>query len=92
MPRPVATGVAADTPDVSRYVARTESENEFLRGQITVKDVQIKDLTERARDTNHLIAGLPKMLTPLLGRSGEFRPDGGLQPDDDRKSSPASSS
>lgn len=30
--------------------------------------MQIKDLTERARETNHLIAGLQKMLTPLLGR------------------------
>jgi Phage integrase, N-terminal SAM-like domain len=29
----------------------------------------IKDLTERARETNHLIAGLQKMLTPLLGGS-----------------------
>ena len=59
---------AAETNAVSRYVARLEGENEFLRGQITVKDVQIKDLTERARETNHLIAGLQKMLTPLLGR------------------------
>ena len=58
MPRPVATA----------YVERLESENEFLRGQIGVKDDQIKDLTERARETNHLIAGLQKMLTPLLGR------------------------
>ena len=38
---------------------------------IGVKDDQIKDLTERARETNHLIAGLQKMLTPLLGRSQE---------------------
>ena len=53
---------------MSRYVARLERENGFLRGQITVKDEQIKDLTERARETNHLIAGLQKMLTPLLGR------------------------
>jgi len=59
---------AAESDAVSRYVARLEGENEFLRGQITVKDVQIKDLTERARETNHLIAGLQKMLTPLLGR------------------------
>jgi hypothetical protein len=36
-----------------------------------VKNDQIKDLTERARETNHLIAGLQKMLTPLLGRSAE---------------------
>jgi hypothetical protein len=58
MPRPVAT----------QYVERLESENDFLRRQIGVKDDQIKDLTERARETNHLIAGLQKMLTPLLGR------------------------
>jgi hypothetical protein len=36
-----------------------------------VKNDQIKDLTERARETNHLIAGLQKMLTPLLGRADE---------------------
>jgi hypothetical protein len=62
------------SPDLSRqvateFVARLESENGFLRQQIGVKDEQIKDLTERARETNHLIAGLQKMLTPLLGRS-----------------------
>ena len=57
--------VAADT----RYVERLEGENEFLRSQVAVKDDQIKDLTERARETNHLIAGLQKMLTPLLGRA-----------------------
>lgn len=66
--RPVAT-----SPDLSRYVAQVESENEFLRKQITVKDEQIKDLTERARETNHLIAGLQKMLTPLLGGTAEPR-------------------
>lgn len=64
--RPGATG-----PDVSRYVARLESENDFLRGQMTVKDGQIKELTERARETNVLIAGLQKMLSPLLGGAGE---------------------
>ena len=64
-PRPAA----ANDEMVSRYVARLEGENEFLRGQITVKDEQIKEQTERARETNHLIAGLQKMLTPLLGRS-----------------------
>jgi hypothetical protein len=62
MSRPVAT-----SPDTSRLVARLESENEFLRGQIGVKDSQIKELTERARETNLLVAGLQKMLTPLLG-------------------------
>jgi hypothetical protein len=38
-----------------------------------VKDEQIKDLTERARETNHLIGGLQRMLTPLLGRGGASR-------------------
>jgi hypothetical protein len=71
LPRPVVTEEGAP----SRYVARLESENEFLRGQITVKDVQIKDLTERARETNHLIGGLQRMLTPLLGRGSDRRPD-----------------
>ena len=76
-PRPAPTSLdqprqtAAEADAVSRYVARLEGENEFLREQITVKDVQIKDLTERARETNHLIAGLQKMLTPLLGRPAE---------------------
>jgi hypothetical protein len=63
---------AAESETVSRYVERLEGENEFLRGQIGVKDDQIKDLTERARETNHLIAGLQKMLTPLLGRAGSM--------------------
>lgn len=42
--------------------------------EVAVKNDQIKDLTERARETNHLIAGLQKMLTPLLGRSEETHP------------------
>jgi hypothetical protein len=73
-PRPAATSgdeprqVAAESEATSRYVARLEGENEFLRGEIIVKNDQIKDLTERARETNHLIAGLQKMLTPLLNR------------------------
>jgi hypothetical protein len=66
------------SPDLSRqaatgYVGQLESENVFLRTQIGVKDEQIKDLTERARETNHLIAGLQTMLSPLLGR--EMRSD-----------------
>ena len=36
---------------------------------IGVKDKTIEALLERDRETNHLIAGLQKMLTPLLGRS-----------------------
>lgn len=49
-------------PD-DRYTERLESENQFLREQIGVKDSQIKELTERARETNILIAGLQKLLT-----------------------------
>jgi hypothetical protein len=67
-PRPVATG-----PDMSRLVARLESENDFLRGQMAVKDGQIKELSERARETNLLIAGLQKMLSPLLNGTTEPR-------------------
>ncbi len=71
---------APTSPDPSRqvatdFIARLESENGFLRQQIGVKDEQIKDLTERARETNHLIAGLQKMLTPLLGRAGDAPAD-----------------
>jgi hypothetical protein len=70
--RPVAI-----SPDLSRYVARLESDVDFLRGQMDVKDNQIKEMTERARETNVLIAGLQKMLTPLLGNPKERRADAG---------------
>jgi hypothetical protein len=50
-------GPDASRPVAANYVERIESENDFLRSQIGVKDDQIKDLTERARETNHLIAG-----------------------------------
>lgn len=56
----------ATSPDTSRYVVQLEKENEFMRGQIGVKDTQIKELTERARETNMLVAGLQKLLAPLL--------------------------
>jgi len=65
------TVVATETPDTLRYVGRLESENEFLRDQVVVKDTQIKDLTDRARETNVLIQGLQNMLKPLLGRRHE---------------------
>jgi hypothetical protein len=72
----VSRPVAAELPAESRYVARLEGENEFLRRQVDVKDNQIKDLTERARETNHLIGGLQRMLSPLLGK-GERRDNSG---------------
>ena len=66
---------AATSPDLSRYVERVESENEFLRDQIKVKDTQIKEATERARETNILIGGLQKMISPLLGSPDQRRSD-----------------
>jgi hypothetical protein len=62
------------SPDQSRpvataYVGRLESENEFLRGQIGVKDRTIEALLERDRETNILVGRLQELLTPLLGRS-----------------------
>lgn len=75
-PRQEGPTSADQSPIVAtQYVARLEGENEFLRQQIGVKDDQIKDLTERARETNHLIAGLQKMLTPLLSRADESQHD-----------------
>lgn len=50
-----------------RYLKSLERENDFLRSQVETKDSQIKELTERSRETNVLIGGLQKMLTPLLG-------------------------
>jgi hypothetical protein len=78
---------AATSPDLSRPVAtefvgqlekrleENDGEITFLRSEVAVKNDQIKDLTERARETNHLIAGLQKMLTPLLGRGEDTRVD-----------------
>ncbi|RNJ51384.1 hypothetical protein [Methylocystis hirsuta] len=61
-PRQVATSDAE-----SRYVARLEGEVDFLRGQVATKDEQIKELTERSRETNVLIGGLQRLFAPMLG-------------------------
>jgi hypothetical protein len=68
------TVAAVTSPDSSRqvatddrYVARLEGEVDFLRGQVTTKDLQIRELTERSRETNVLIGGLQRLLAPLLG-------------------------
>ena len=64
---------ASTSPDESRraatdarYIERVEGDNEFLRGQISVKDTQIAALLERDHETNSLINGLQRMLAPLL--------------------------
>ena len=72
------TSADLSRPVATEYVEQLETRLEekdgeitFLRTEVAVKNDQIKDLTERARETNHLIAGLQKMLTPLLGRASE---------------------
>jgi hypothetical protein len=73
---------ATTEPEVSRPVAANgrvvellERENEFLRKQIDVKDQQIADQQERARETNLLINGLQRMLSPLLSAPERSRDD-----------------
>ena len=63
----------ASSPDPSRqvatddrYLTQLESENVFLKSQITSKDTQIAALLERDHETNTLINGLQRMLAPLL--------------------------
>ena len=61
---------AADNHYVEQLEKRlNEKDGEigFLRSEIVVKNDQIKDLTERARETNHLIAGLQRLLLPWRG-------------------------
>ena len=67
-PRP---GAANDqyVEQLKQRLSEKDGEIGFLRSEVTVKNEQIKDLTERARETNHLIAGLQRMLSPLLGTS-----------------------
>jgi len=69
--RPVATALVEQ---LEKRLGEKDGEIQFLRSEVAVKNDQIKDLTERARETNHLIAGLQKMLTPLLGRPEEPQP------------------
>jgi hypothetical protein len=71
--RPVATELVEQ---LEKRLGEKDGEIQFLRSEVAVKNDQIKDLTERARETNHLIAGLQKMLTPLLGRPEESRVEG----------------
>ena len=61
--RPGATGLDM----TGKYVERLEGEIAFLRGEITTKNAQITELSERSRETNVLIGGLQRMLSPLLG-------------------------
>jgi hypothetical protein len=61
--RQVAAG-----PDLSeRYIHRLEGEVTFLRDEVATKNAQIRELTERSRETNTLIGGLQRIIAPLLG-------------------------
>lgn len=62
--QPRTDPVVRDPED--RYVVVLERENEFLRGQVSVKDTQIEALLERDKETNTLIHRLQAMLAPLL--------------------------
>ena len=65
-PRPFASVRQGD----ERVITVLERENEFLRAQILVKDLQIKDLADHGRETNVLMQSFQRLLSPLLG-SGE---------------------
>jgi hypothetical protein len=77
LPRQVATEESATPQYVGRLekeVEQLQDDREFLReqikvkdGQIALKDQQIGAMLERDRETNILVQGLQKMLTPFLG-------------------------
>jgi TolA-binding protein len=73
-PRPDANHMQYLT-QLEKRLDEKDGEIGFLRSEIAVKNEQIREQTERAQETNVLIAGLQKMLTPLLGRPSERRPD-----------------
>ena len=62
-----------DEPGTLRYIERLEGEVTFLRGEVGVKNTQIKELTERARETNLLIAGLQRLFS--IGAPAEPKPE-----------------
>jgi hypothetical protein len=59
---------ATTSPDLTqRYIERLEGEVIFLREEISTKNAQIKEASERNRETNLLVGGLQRLLAPLLG-------------------------
>jgi hypothetical protein len=66
-----------------RYVVLLEKENEFLRGQVSVKDTQIEALLERDKETNTLIHRLQAMLAPLLVAPKHKEPTAQASPADE---------
>lgn len=62
---PAPQSAAKVEPADTRYVNLLENENNFLREQIGIKDGQIKELSERSRETNFLIKGLQDLFLAL---------------------------
>ncbi len=71
--RPSTPEPAMSDPLASKYVTQLERDNEFLRGQVTKKDEQISNLSERPSETQKLFAGVQRMLAPLLGQADPYR-------------------
>jgi hypothetical protein len=74
-PRPTATEPIGKSP----YESQLESENLFLRSQITVKDSQItvlqetvKHIIERDKETNVLMQGFQGLFSKLLGSTRDM--------------------
>ena len=59
--------------DTSRYVELLERDNEFLREQVTKKDEQISDLSNRFSETQTLLGAMQRMFAPLLGQADPFK-------------------
>ncbi len=70
---PDASRTDAIEAATSKYVAALERENEFLRDQANRKDEQISNLSQRFSETQKLLAGVQRMLAPLLGQADPYR-------------------
>lgn len=69
-PEQTRTDAAVHATD-DRYVQQLESDNEFLRAQIGIKDQTIGALLERDKETNILLARLQDLLSPRLDHPRE---------------------
>lgn len=58
------------SPDTfkDRLIEQLQGENNFLRDEIRIKNDQLKDATERSKETNILIHGLQNLVLKLTGQ------------------------
>jgi hypothetical protein len=75
-----AGGTASEPPTSARHVEqlekRIEEKDDFivlLKGQLTAKDGQIRELSERYRETHTLLGAMQRMLAPLLGQGDPYK-------------------